>query len=320
MPEKILLAVDGSESGFEVVSIVGNLMKDHPDLQLSLIHCVMEMAALLRGELYAGIEMSPTLKAAEQERVAEVIFGESLRRLRAVGIPESRVTFKMKAFSGDPAVDILAEAESEKIRTIAVGRRGLNRVQTFLLGSVSNKVAHYAKHHTVWIVDTPVHESPRVLVAMEGVADGRALAAYVAEVLAPVPPMEYSLIHLLPPVPPTYWDDGHILDVAERSERERDLDKWRGEHRQEIESIMFETRDLLVRNGVPEQKVTMVIQPTKQGIARDLLDEAQINKCQFFVMGKRSFQEKKPFLMGSHANKVLQNLKGAILCLVDADS
>lgn len=68
--------------------------------------------------------MSPTLKAAEQERVAEVIFGESLRRLRAVGIPESRVTFKMKAFSGDPAVDILAEAESERFEPSRWGDEG----------------------------------------------------------------------------------------------------------------------------------------------------------------------------------------------------
>jgi nucleotide-binding universal stress UspA family protein len=36
------------------------------------------------------------------------------------------------------------------------------------------------------------------------------------------------------------------------------------------------------------------------------------------VMGKKSFHERKPFLMGSHANKVLQNVKGAVLCLVDS--
>ncbi len=81
---------------------------------------------------------------------------------------------------------------------------------------------------------------------------------------------------------------------------------------------MTEGRGLLIEKGVPEQQVNLVIQPVKEGIARDLLNEIAIGEYQLVVMGKRSFQEKKPFLLGSHANKILQNLKGAILCLVDS--
>ena len=318
MTEEILLAVDGSERGFEAVSIVGNLIKSHPDLHLSLFHCVLEVAALLPGELHAGPKASSMLRAQDQERLGNAIFAEARRRLQATGLPESRVAFKLKAFSADPAEDILDEAESGKIRTIAVGRRGLNRVQTILLGSVSNRVAQYAQRRTVWIVDTPVHKSPGVLVAMEGLPDARAIAAYLAEFFAPIPRMEYTFIHLVPPVPPTFWDDGHILDPAEQRERQGALEKWRSEYRQKVESFMTEGRNLLIQKGVPEQNVTVVIQPTRQGIARDLLNEVAARKCQLVVMGKRSFQEKKPFLMGSHAYKILQNLKDAVLCLVDS--
>jgi len=320
MPEKILLAVDGSESGFEVVSIVGNLIKHHPDLHLFLFHCVQEMTALLPGELYAGIETSYPLKPADHERLGNAVFAEALRRLRAVEFPESRITCKTKAFSVDPAQDILAEAESGQFRTIALGRRGLNRWQTLLLGSVSNKVAHYARHRTIWIVDAPVHESVEVLVAMEGLPDARALVAYLGEFIARIPGMTYTFIHLLPPVPPALWDDGHILGAAERRDRQGDIDRWRSEYRRKVESFMTQGRELLIQKGVPEEKVTLLIQPTKEGIARDLLHEASARECRLLVMGKRSLQEKKPFLMGSHANKILQNLKGAILCLVDADS
>ena len=55
---------------------------------------------------------------------------------------------------------------------------------------------------------------------------------------------------------------------------------------------------------------------TKEGIARDLLNEIDAHKFQIVVMGKKSFRERKPFLMGSHASKILQNTKGVILCLV----
>ena len=79
---------------------------------------------------------------------------------------------------------------------------------------------------------------------------------------------------------------------------------------------MSEGRDLLLERGVGEQSVESLILPTKEGIARDLLNEIDAHKFQIVVMGKKSFREQKPFLMGSHASKVLQNVKGVILCLV----
>jgi nucleotide-binding universal stress UspA family protein len=318
MTKQILLAVDGSERGFEAVSIVGNLIKDHPGLHLSLFHCVLEVASLLPGELNTGLNASPMPTPVDQERQGKTIFEEALRRLQPTGFPESRITFKLKAFSVDPAQDIVTEAESGTIRTIAVGRRGLNRLQNILLGSVSSRVAQYARQHTVWIVDTPVHDSREVLVAMEGLPDARAITTYLAEFIAPIPRLKYTLIHLAPPVPPTLWDDGHILSPAEQGERQRDLDRWQSDYRQRVECFLTEGRDLLIQKGVPEQDVTVVVQPTREGIARDLLNEVAVRKCHLVVMGKRSFQEKKPFLLGSHANKILQNLKDSILCLVDS--
>ena len=318
MAEKILVAVDGSKRGFEAVSIVGNLVKDHPDLRLCLFHCVQELSGLYPGEVCAGLEAECLLKPADQERLGSMVFEEGRRRLLAVGFPESRIEFKLKAVSVDPAIDIQAEAESGKMRTIAMGRRGLSPVKTLLLGGISNKVAHYAQHHSVWIVDTPVRESRKVLVPVEGTADARALTTYLAESVALIPGLEYTLFHLMPPIPPTFWDDGHVLSPIEQRERQTRVEKWRSDYRQKVEQFMAEGCKLLIEKGVPEQKVTMVIQSIKEGIARDLLNEIEANKYQLVVIGKRSFQEKKPFLMGSHANKILQNLRGAMLCLVDS--
>jgi nucleotide-binding universal stress UspA family protein len=318
MAQKILLAIDGSQRGFEAVAIVGDLIKDHPDCRLVLFHCVQELSVLLPGELCTGLETSCVLSTADQERCGEIIFEESRRRLLAVGFPENRIAFKLKSLSRDPAQDIQAEAESEKIRTIAVGRRGVSQVRNLLLGSVSNKVAHYATSHAVWIVDTPVHDSRKVLVPMEGIPDARALSAYLAEFFAPIPRLDFTFLHLIPPVPPTLWDDGHILSPTEQRGRQTSIGKWQSEYRQKIENFMSEGRGLLIEKGVPEKQVNMAIQPVREGIARDLLNEIANKKYQLVVMGKRSFQEKKPFLMGSHADKILQNLKGAILCLVDS--
>lgn len=318
MSERILMAIDGSQRGFEAVSAVGSLIKDHPDLQLVLFHCMQEFSALLPGELCGGLAPLSLLKAADRERLVNAIFEEARRRLLATGFTESRIEYGTKAASVDPASDIQAEAESRRIRTIALGRRGLNQIKTLLIGGVSHKVAQYAVHHSVLIVDTPVHESRKVLIAVEGSADAHALVTYLGEFIAPVPGLEYTLFHLMPPVPPTFWDDGHILDPAEQRDRQDKMEKWRSSYRHMAEQFMTEGCEALLERGVPRQHVKTVVQPVREGIARDLLNEIAEKRYQLVVMGKRSFMERKPFLMGSHANKILQNLSQTLLCLVDS--
>jgi nucleotide-binding universal stress UspA family protein len=318
MSRSILVAVDGSENGYKAMTTLGDLLKDHADLDLILLHCVPQLAGLLPGELVLGLERTSRLSSSDQEQVGRIVFGECRRRLVEKGFPESRIHSRLKAESLDPAEDIQAEASlAEGIRTIAVGRRGRSQLETLLLGSVSNKVALYARHHAVWIVDTPVPDSRRVLIALQGVPDARTLIAYTADFLAPVRGLHYSFLHLMPPVPPTFWDDGHILGPAEQRDRQHRIEKWRAEWQRDIEAVMNEGRSLLGTKGVPEHQVSFVIKQTSEGVARDLLNEIATGHYELAVMGKRSFHQRKPFLMGSHASKILQNAKGVILCLVD---
>lgn len=317
MGTQILLAADGSERGLQAVSILGGLLKDQPDCELTLLHCVQQLAAFYPEEL-GQTEESYVFPASTQEKVGRGVLEKSRRELLAAGFPESRVRLQLKTDSADPAQDILREAERLKIRTVACGRRGRGTLESLLLGSVSSKVAQYGQHRTVWIVDAPVHQTQKVLVAMEGVPDSRALTYYTAEFLASIPGLHFTFLHIMPPVPPTFWDDGHILGSEEQKDREARLEKWRSEWMRRVEKFLAEARDSLRAQGVAENNIATYIEPTKEGIARDLLNDIEHNQYQVVVMGKRSFHERKPFLMGSHANKVLQNIKGAVLCLVDA--
>jgi len=318
MDKKILLAVDGSEKGFSVVSILGNLLKDRSDFNLVVLHCVQQLAQLAPGELCMEVEETCKLPFSDQERIGNSVLQEANRLLVNAGFPRDRIELKLKLDSTDPALDILAQAANEGIRTIAVGRRGRGQLESLLLGSVSSKVAQYAKDRTVWIVDTPVHESQRVLVAIEGAPDSRALTQYTAEFVSPLPQLSYTFLHLMPPVPPTFWDDGHILGSAEQKDRQGRIEKWRTDWTERVEKYMTEARSALTGRGVPDDNIETFVLQTKEGIARDLLNEIAEHEFQMVVMGKRSFHERKPFLLGSHANKVLQNAQGAILCLVDS--
>jgi len=317
MNKRVLLAVDGSEKSLEATSILGQLLKDQSELDILLFHCVHQLEMFYPGEI-AEIDISQQLSLDAQRKVGDAILASSRKVLAESGFPEDRIHLELGLGSTDPAHDILAEAEAERIRTVALGRRGRSPLGNFLLGSVSSKVAQYARYRTVWIVDTPVHKTRKVLVALEGAPDSRALTYYTAEFLAPIPQMHYTFFHIMPPIPPTFWDNGHILGPEEQKDRHSHIEKWRSEWTQKVEKFMDEACHSVVEQGVPLHSVEKQIVKTKEGIGRDLLNEIARGEYQVVVMGKKSFYERKPFLMGSHANKVLQNIQKAILCLVDA--
>ncbi len=318
MDKKLLCAVDGSPRGLDSVSVLGNLLKDQQEITLVLFHCVQQLARMLPGELAVDVEGSTGLPQVDLRKLGNKVLEESKRRLTEAGFPEDRIEVKLRVDSIDPGQDIMSEAVTSSIRSVALGRRGRSTIEALLIGSVSSKVAQYAKDRTVWIVDTPVPQSRRVLIAMEGAPDCRALAKYTADFIAPIPGLKYTFLHLMPPVPPTFWDDGHILGSSEQKDRQSRVEKWATDWIRKVEGFMSEARSMLAARGVPERSIETRIEPTKEGVARDLLNEIKRHEFQLVVLGKKSFHERKPFLLGSHANKILQNTKNSVLCLVDA--
>jgi nucleotide-binding universal stress UspA family protein len=49
--------------------------------------------------------------------------------------------------------EILRAMQEGGFGTIAIGRRGVSKQEEFLFGSVSNRIIHYAKGCTVWVVN-----------------------------------------------------------------------------------------------------------------------------------------------------------------------
>jgi nucleotide-binding universal stress UspA family protein len=317
MDKEILLAVDGSERSTQAVCILGDLLKEQSDCKVLLFYSAEEPNKLYPGELALMNEPS---RFADNTlgKLADNVLQTSRKALLGSGFPEDRIELRFKSNGLEAADDILKEAEARKIQTIACGRRGRSRMESLLLGSVSSKVAQYGRNRTVWIVDTPVHQTRKVLVAMEGVPDSRALTYYTSEWIAPIPDLQFTILHIMPSLPPTLWDDGHILEPEERKRREYSIEKWRFEWSRHVDKFLSETRDALIGQGALPQNVRLEVRQVQEGIARDLLKQTAGNQYQMVIIGKRSFYERKLFLVGSHANKILQNIKGVILCLVDS--
>lgn len=141
----ILVASDGSEHALRAARAAGEIaLKFQADLTLLSVFS----PPMATPPAMAGAEpiLDPTILAQYAEEVQEAVERRTGQVLEELGI---RYTTKRER--GHPVDMIVNVAEEAKADLIVMGSRGLGGVQSFLLGSVSDRVLHHA-HCPVLIV------------------------------------------------------------------------------------------------------------------------------------------------------------------------
>ena len=138
--KKVLLAVDGSLCASRAVHFVAETLRSLKDYRLLLVH-------VIRGG-------TPDAEVLEEDGIAESrpVFKDAIDILTAAGIDWNNISTKTITGVLSRAGAIVNTAEEGDWGTIVAGRRGLSHVSEFFMGSVSNKLVHLGRMHTVWIV------------------------------------------------------------------------------------------------------------------------------------------------------------------------
>lgn len=149
--QKVLIAVDPSDSCMQAVDHVGKLL-NRTASEVKLLHIVRGLSNSMPG--YKKILLGDYLKklSLEAEDKIRPIFEEAQDHLAAFGVAPERVFTKVISGVKSRAGAIFQEAVVGDYGTIVVGRRGLTRVQQYDMGRVSNKLVQMAKDRAVWIV------------------------------------------------------------------------------------------------------------------------------------------------------------------------
>ena len=128
-PSKILVAVDGSESGYRAADFA------------------VRLAVRLESELLFFYVIGASSADPNYSIPANMVEGFEAMGKEIISKCEARakvrnVKFKSTVVSGDPAQEILRTAEKENCDCIIIGKRGLGRLERLLMGSVSEKVSN----------------------------------------------------------------------------------------------------------------------------------------------------------------------------------
>jgi nucleotide-binding universal stress UspA family protein len=148
---QVLVVTDGSEYGRQAVEFAGNF-PFIAGTAFHLLHVLPPSPALtpellsniwtLSGDAMAGNQFADRELEAEIEKAriaGQSILDEANKILIAQGI-----TAKTALLQGDAATEIIQYTSDKQIDLIIAGSRGLNPMQSWLIGSVSRKLVHYA--------------------------------------------------------------------------------------------------------------------------------------------------------------------------------
>jgi nucleotide-binding universal stress UspA family protein len=125
---KVLFAYDGSEESRRALRYAERLVGDDSVIVLTVATKLIEAPATSQ---FTAPGHDPEHLREELDEVREIM-------------GDAGINAEFVSVIGNPAAEILNAAESRGVELIVVGRRGLNAVARFLLGSVADRVVQHA--------------------------------------------------------------------------------------------------------------------------------------------------------------------------------
>jgi nucleotide-binding universal stress UspA family protein len=157
----------------------------------------------------------------------------------------------------------------------------------------------------------------KILVALDNSAGAWGAVEYVAQTYGKTPEVQVTLLHILPGLPPEFWDHGHIIaSPAEKKSLRRLVHNWDADQEKEWQGLMHKARARLEQAGIPRDAITGKFKPKDYDVAEDILDEAEAGGFDTIVMGRRGLGRAKALLLGSVTNKVAQKARDCVVTIV----
>ena len=152
----------------------------------------------------------------------------------------------------------------------------------------------------------------KVLIAVDGSEQTQKLVDYLSGIIS-VQQTELVLFHVMPKAPESFRDWEREPSSLPNSDL---LRKWDSERERLVRDLMRDIRRQLTGIGIPEYSIMISIQKEKEGIARDLLLEAQRGGYDAILVGRSGFEGAGAQVLGSIAAKTAAKLCTVNLWLV----
>ena len=149
--EKILVAVDGSESSFRAVDHISFMLMGNTNVEITLLHVMSKAKELYEDCLdeEPSAELEDLVASCDKKRIDQ-FYELALKKFKDTGISENQVDIQTLEGRNRPGRVIVETAEKGNYGTVVIGRRGINK--SFFTGSVSHHVINKISEGALWII------------------------------------------------------------------------------------------------------------------------------------------------------------------------
>jgi nucleotide-binding universal stress UspA family protein len=282
---QLLLAVDDSDSARVAVSFVSKLK---PPDRLLLLH-VVDVARHQHPSIPSGISKSYFVRLEG----SLVRSGKQLLNKMKSAFPSDFPAVETAVLVGSPAKTILEMVEKRNPDLLVLGSRGLDRLQQWVLGSVSYEVASRASC-PVLVVKRAVRKLEKVLLAYDGSDEADRAADFLKRGLFEKR-VELTIAGVWPrrPVPPKLAAAAELL-------------------RKRAQQAGTELAEK-VRRGLPAGRFMSELQMVEGDPAETIVGLVTERHMDLVVMGARRMGRLKRLFLGSVSHTVLQRAPCAVL-------
>jgi nucleotide-binding universal stress UspA family protein len=311
MVKKFLFSMDDLQISLDALkNLAGLFLKT--DVHFHLFHAVPE------SQLPAGPPPSAETEDWDrvQQRQAQVVLDKAVGSLLQMGFKRSRLSTESRAQSANITQDILDIGKNREITAIVLARSHSSGLKRFIPEAPASTLYQYADVQPVWAIGALPLKPPHILAAVDESEYADRIAVHLADTLGALPDARVTLLNVMPAKPPAYWDDGHILDKSERSERQAVVKQWRWRYEEIMGGIFAKARGVLTRAGVAEERITTRMETRMSGIARDILAEVSRGGYNILALGRRG-SGMSQFDLGSRAAKILRSVRDCSILLVN---
>lgn len=140
------------------VRYVANMLGNRPDVLITLFHVLVPISpSLLEGSTDYENELKSqrSMWLKDEKSAEEKLFAPVSEILLQAGFRQNQIQTKCRTSVNEPdvAYEILLECQKGDYDTVVMGKRGKSRIQTFLTGSVTEKIFRHAKIHAIWVIE-----------------------------------------------------------------------------------------------------------------------------------------------------------------------
>lgn len=157
----------------------------------------------------------------------------------------------------------------------------------------------------------------KLLIAIDGSEGSRRAVEYVGSQFSGMAGLQITLLHILPYPPAPLWDDGHIPDEGEKTERDKAIDRWLLHQRIKAEALFSKAVETLTGRKIPPDQILQKTISDSTDVADSILEQAKEGGYLTLVLGRRGLSAASRVFMGSVTTKIINHGAGIAICVVE---